>query len=218
MLPGGSRIGAMRTHEALWRVLAFTAAIVVPAFAQTPQPTCKQCDATYVSVSELDAYTAKAIKYTLVDQQVRSVDIGKSQVGIGMVTRGKLAPDPNRKGAVAEHEQISEVYHIIEGEATLWTGPKLVNPVKRPDNEKTVVLQNGPGYSSDAITNPQVHHLKPGDVIVIPAGTGHLFTEIPDHITYMMVRIDPDKVVPTKNKEQSEADLKTVPTPGRLLR
>jgi hypothetical protein len=29
----------------------------------------------------------------------------------------------------------------------------------------------------------------------------------------MMVRIDPDKVVPTKSKEQSEADLKVVP-PG----
>jgi quercetin dioxygenase-like cupin family protein len=73
------------------------------------------------------------------------------------------------------------------------------------------VLQNGPGYNSDSITNPQVNHLKPGDVIVIPAGTGHWFTEIPDHITYMMVRIDPDKVVPTKSQKESEADLKVIP-------
>jgi len=28
-----------------------------------------------------------------------------------------------------------------------------------------------------------------------------------------MVRIDPDKVVPTKSQAQSEADLKTVPAP-----
>ncbi|MGA2716949.1 MAG: hypothetical protein ABSG41_28010, partial [Bryobacteraceae bacterium] len=62
-----------------------------------------------------------------------------------------------------------------------------------------------------SITNPQVNHLKPGDMIVIPAGTGHLFTEIPDHITYMMVRIDPDKVVPTKSQAESEADLKVIP-------
>jgi quercetin dioxygenase-like cupin family protein len=59
-----------------------------------------------------------------------------------------------------------------------------------------------------------VSHLKAGDMMVIPAGTGHLFTEIPDHITYMMVRIDPDKVVPTKSQAESEADLKVVP-PGR---
>jgi quercetin dioxygenase-like cupin family protein len=78
-----------------------------------------------------------------------------------------------------------------------------------------VRLQNGPGWSSDSIVNPQVNHLKAGDMIVIPAGTGHLFTEIPDHITYMMVRIDPDKVVPTKSQAESEADLKVIPTPAR---
>ena len=136
------------------------------------------------------------------DQQVRSVDVGKMQVGIGMVTRKKLAPGPTRKGAVAEHEQVSEVYYIIEGEATLETGSDLVNSVKRPADEKTVLLQNGPGWSSDAITNPQVNHLKAGDVIVIPAGVGHLFTEIPNQITYLMVRMDPDKVVPTKRAKR----------------
>jgi len=176
-----------------------------------PKPTCQRCSATYIPKSELDAYTAKAIKYNLVDQQVRSVDIGKVQIGIGMVTRGKLAPDPNRKGAVAEHEQVSEVYHVIDGEATIWTGPDLVNPVRRPDDERTVRLQNGPGYNADAIGQPMMTHLKPGDMLVIPAGTGHLFTEIPDHITYMMVRVDPDKVVPTKSQAESEADLKVIP-------
>ena len=176
-----------------------------------PRPTCNRCPATYIPVSELNAYTEKAIKYNIVDQQVRSIDIGKVQVGIGMVTRGKLRPDPGRKGAVAEHEQVSEVYHIIDGEATLLTGPDLVNPVKRPADEKTVRLQNGPGYNADSIRQPMTTHLKAGDMIVIPAGTGHLFTEIPDHITYMMVRIDPDKVVPTKNQAESEADLKEVP-------
>src|SRR5579863_7376057 len=131
--------------------------------AQSPQPTCRRCQATYIPVSELDAYTAKAIKYNIVDQQVRSVDIGKTQIGIAMVTRGKLLPGPARKGTVAEHEQVSEVYHVIDGTATLLTGPDLVNPVKRPADEKTVRLQNGPGYSSDSINNAQVHHLKPGD-------------------------------------------------------
>ena len=148
------------------------------------------------------------MKYGIVDQQLRSVDVGKSQVGIAMATRRKLGAETARKGAVAEHEQVSEVYHIIGGTATLLTGPDLVNVKKRSDSEKTVRLQNGPGWNADSIANPQVHHLKPGDVIVIPAGTGHWFTEIPDHITYLMVRIDPDKVVPTKDQKQSEDDLK----------
>ncbi len=194
-------------------LLVAAGAITLPA----QQPTCNKCQATYIPKSELDAYTAKAVKYNLIDQQVRSVDVGKSQVGIGMVTRPHLDPSPTpRKGAVAEHEQISEVYYIIEGTATLLTGPDLVNSVKRPADEKTVRLQNGPGWSSDSITNAQVNHLKPGDVIVIPAGTGHLFTEIPgDHITYLMVRVDPDKVVPTKSQAESEADLKVIPAPAK---
>jgi mannose-6-phosphate isomerase-like protein (cupin superfamily) len=205
----------MRIKSIGTKVLLGNGMVVLALLAQSPQPTCKHCQATYIPKSELDAYTAKAVKYNIVDQQVRSVDVGKSQVGIGMVTRGKLAPGTVRKGAVAEHEQISEVYYVIEGEATLLTGPDLVNPVKRADSEKTVRLQNGPGWSSDGITNPQVNHLKAGDMIVIPAGTGHLFTEIPDHITYMMVRIDPDKVVPTKSQAESEADLKEVPPAPR---
>lgn len=204
----------MRNKGIRFKVLLSGCAVVMALLAQTPQPTCRHCQATYIPVSELDAYTAKAIKYNIVDQQVRSVDIGKVQIGIGMVTRGKLLPGTVRTGAVAEHEQISEVYHVIDGSATLLTGPDLVNSVKRPADEKTVRLQNGPGWSSDSITNPQVFHLKPGDMVIIPAGTGHLFTEIPDHITYMMVRIDPDKVVPTKSQAESEADLKVIP-PGR---
>jgi mannose-6-phosphate isomerase-like protein (cupin superfamily) len=197
-----------------FKVLSIGGVAVLALLAQSPQPTCRHCQATYIPVSELDAYTAKAVKYNIVDQQVRSVDIGKVQVGIGMVTRGKLLAGTTRKGAVAEHEQVSEVYYVIDGSATLLTGPDLVNPVKRADTEKTVRLQNGPGWSSDSITNPQVNHLKAGDMMIIPAGTGHWFTEIPDHITYMMVRIDPDKVVPTKSQAESEADLKVIP-PGR---
>lgn len=184
------------------------------AFAQ-PAPTCVKCPGTYIPKSELDAYTAKAVQFGITDQQVRSVDVGKSQVGIGMVTRSHLAAGPIRAGSVAEHEQISEVYYIIEGEGTLITGPDLVNPVKRAADEKTVRLQNGPGWSADGIRNPQTHRLKAGDMVVIPAGTGHLFTEIPgDHITYMMVRIDPDKVVPTKSEAESAADLKAPPEPS----
>ena len=44
------------------------------------------------------------------------------------------------------------------------------------------------------------YNLKAGDVVVIPAGTGHLFTHIDDHIDYIMVRIDPDKITRPRMK------------------
>lgn len=177
--------------------------LVSVLIAQQPNPTCRHCPASYIPKSELDSYIQRAIERGIVDQQVRSIDLGKSQVGIGIVRRGKLTGTNPETETVAEHEQISEVYYIIDGSATLLTGPDLVEPKKRPDSLKTVREQNGPGYNARSIEHPMITELKPGDMIVIPAGTGHWFTKIDDHITYAMVRIDPDKVVPTKNETQS---------------
>jgi len=170
-----------------------------------PQPTCTMCPATYIPDSEIQAYVKKAIAEKLTDQQVRDVNLGKSHVGIGVVHRGKLAaPAPE---SVAEHDLVSEVYHIIDGSATLVTGPDLVGKKRRPADLETVRLFNGPGNNSSSIRNGVPHELKAGDVVVIPAGTGHWFTKIDDHITYLMVRIDPDKVTPIKDEAASKAYL-----------
>src|SRR5438552_12689407 len=102
--------------------LTLTAFSVAPLMAQAkvnptdPQPTCAMCPGTYIPVSELESYTKKAIAEKLVDQQVRDINIGKANVGIGMVHRGKLEkPSPD---SVAEHDHVSEVYHVISGSAT----------------------------------------------------------------------------------------------------
>jgi mannose-6-phosphate isomerase-like protein (cupin superfamily) len=170
-----------------------------------PQPTCAMCPAEYIAASELRAYTKKAIAEKLTDQQVRDIEIGKAHIGIGMVHRGKLdAPAPN---SVAEHDQVSEVYHIVDGSGTLLLGPDIVDRQRRPATSLTVREFNGPGNNGSAIRNGVSHLLKAGDVVVIPAGTGHQFTKIADHIDYLMVRIDPDKVTPLKNEAASKAYL-----------
>ena len=170
-----------------------------------PQPTCKMCPGTYIPKAEVDAYVSKAIAEKLTDQQVRDIEIGKAHVGIGVVHRGKLtAPAPE---SVAEHDQVSEVYHIMEGTATLMLGPDITAMKRRPATLETVRLFNGPGNNGSSIRNGVSYDLKPGDVVVIPAGTGHWFTKIDDHITYLMVRIDPDKVTPLRDEAASKAYL-----------
>ncbi|MEO5741163.1 MAG: hypothetical protein ABIS29_11260 [Vicinamibacterales bacterium] len=167
-----------------------------------PQPSCNMCPGTYIPGSELGAYTKKAMAEKLTDQQMRDIDLGKAHVGIAMVYRSRLdKPLPN---SVAEHDLVSEVYHIISGSATLVLGPDIVNRQRRPATLRTVVQFNGPGNNGSEIRNGVAHQIKAGDVIVIPAGTGHWFTKIDDHINYLMVRVDPDKVTPLKSEAQSK--------------
>src|SRR5689334_15816625 len=125
-----------RGHSATGILIASAVLIGAAVYAQTrinptdPQPTCNMCPGYYIPLSELQAYTKKAVDENLLDQQVRDIEIGKAHVGIGMVHRKKLdkpAPD-----SVAEHDQVSEVYHIIDGTATLVLGPDITNRQRRP--------------------------------------------------------------------------------------
>ena len=185
-------------------IAALCAAAAVTAQGD-PQATCKMCPGTYIPKAEVQAYIDKAIAERLTDQQVRDIEIGKAHIGIGVVHRGKLAsPAPE---SVAEHDQVSEVYHIIDGTATLMLGPDIVAPKRRPATLETVRLFNGPGNNGTSIRNGVSYDLKAGDVVVIPAGTGHWFTKIDDHINYLMVRIDPDKVTPLRDEAASKAYL-----------
>jgi mannose-6-phosphate isomerase-like protein (cupin superfamily) len=169
------------------------------------EPTCANCPGTYISADELSDYFRKAVAERRTDQQVRDVDIGKAHVAIGFVHRGRLdTPLPH---SVAEHDQVSEVYHVIDGSGTLVLGPDLIDKKRRSADDPIVRFINGPGNNAASIRNGASYQLKAGDVVVIPAGTGHWFTKIEDHIDYLMVRIDPDKVTPLRGEEESRAYL-----------
>jgi mannose-6-phosphate isomerase-like protein (cupin superfamily) len=176
-----------------------------------PPPTCKMCEGAYLSATEIQEYTKKAIAEGRIDQQARDVDIGKAHVGIGVVYRGKLdAPAPD---SVAEHDLVSEVYYIMSGSGTLVLGPDIVDMKRRPADAETVRLFNGPGNNGSTIRNGKTYNLKVGDMVVIPAGTGHWFTKIEDHLSYVMVRIDPDQVTPLMDEAKSRAWLATPRNP-----
>jgi mannose-6-phosphate isomerase-like protein (cupin superfamily) len=172
--------------------------------AQEFSASCLMCPSTYIPAGEIAEFTALGrADLSLIDQQMRAVDIGKSQVEIALVHRGKLEKPGAR--SVAEHDLVSEVYYILSGSGTNRTGPDLVDQKRRPATDRTVRLLNGPGGDAADIRNAAEHELKTGDVLVIPAGTGHQFTKIDDHITYLMIRVDPDKVVPLMDEAASRA-------------
>ena len=184
-----------------------TAAFVLDRLsAQDFQPSCEMCPSTYVSAEELQEYEQVASAGGVGDQQIRSIDLGKTNVAVALVRRG---PTRTPRGArpVAEHDLVSEVYCIMSGSGTNVTGPDLVGRQPRAADNRAVRLLNGPGGNAAEIRNGATHQLKPGDVLVIPAGTGHTFTKIDDHITYLNIRVDPDQVVPLMDEAASRAYL-----------
>jgi len=190
-------------------VVAAAAVIAVFAIgrltAQEGVASCRMCPSTYLARSEIAEYEAIGRATNVIDQQMRALDIGKAQVEVALVHRGKLdAPAPR---SVATHDLVSEVYYILSGSGTNRTGPDVVDPQRRPPDDRAVRLLNGPGANGTDMRDPAVHELTAGDVLVIPAGTGHQFTKIDDHITYLMIRIDPDKVVPLMDAAASRTYL-----------
>jgi mannose-6-phosphate isomerase-like protein (cupin superfamily) len=180
---------------------------ILPLCAQQTKPSCDRCSASYISREELDAYFKRAparVSNSVADQQVRAADVGKGHVDVGVVYRNATQAEGS---AVAEHDLVSEVYYILDGSATLVTGSDIVGLKPRPADLPSVRLLNGPGGNGSGIRGGATYQLKAGDAIIIPAGVGHWFTKVEDHIRYIMIRIDPDKVTPTKDEAASRADL-----------
>jgi glyoxylase-like metal-dependent hydrolase (beta-lactamase superfamily II) len=150
--------------------------------------------ATHVPAAAIQATLAKAPAGRVSDQQIRVVNVGKVNVGVGVVNR----PAGSAQSAI-EHDQLTEVYHILKGSGTLVTGGTLENAKREPADSVVVRELNGPSMRGTALLNGQSMHVAPGDVVIIPAGVGHWFTRVEGAgISYLVVRVDADKLLGPK--------------------
>jgi len=186
-------------------VLLFT--IPTVALAQAPM------SATYITAEQVQEINA----LPGVDRQIISRDIGKLNLSVGVIHRGATrprttgggggaAPDPARSCGVSDgplsgsrgiaHEHQTETYIIISGAGTLVTGGQIMNGRRSaPDGRVTMIL-NGPSCSGVIVGDVQSRDVKVGDLVIIPAGVPHGWSNIPDHVDYLSVRPDPDRVLP----------------------
>jgi quercetin dioxygenase-like cupin family protein len=81
-------------------------------------------------------------------------------------------------GQVEIHDKETDIFYVVDGEATFITGGKMVGgKVTGPNQQRGTDIQGG-----------QTHKLGKGDVIVVPAGTPHWFKEVPQSIRYFTVK------------------------------
>jgi Cupin domain len=77
------------------------------------------------------------------------------------------------------------------------TGETIENMKGTPANSPVVTTLNGPSSGGGTVIGGQARNIGPGDVVIIPPNTPHWFTEITsDQIVYLVVRVDPHKVLP----------------------
>jgi mannose-6-phosphate isomerase-like protein (cupin superfamily) len=163
-------------------------------------------------------------KRTSPDNTIRVIDMDTYQLGVAVVHRGAMkggrgananaggggansggtvvspssACGEHRPGAVGptgiSHDDTAESYVVISGSATLITGGTIVNGKRSaPDNEVTTIL-NGPSCSGTMVEYTS-REIKTGDIIIIPEGVPHGFSDIPDQVTYLSIRPDLKKVL-----------------------
>ena len=181
-------------------IFAFAFAALATAFAQTettpPAQHLPRGTATDVSNAEVLATVQKTASAPVSDQAIRVVSInGEYNVGVGVVHRAKTAG--RNPGGAIEHSLITEVYHFIDGNATLVTGGTIENPRESPPESQMVKVLNGPSTGGGVVKDGVSRKVGPGDVVVIPPNTPHWFSEITsDQVVYLVVRMDPHKVLP----------------------
>lgn len=200
--------------KSLWMLgVAALVALPMTALAQSPKA------ATYITDEQIKLINASPG----VDRQIVSVDIGKLNEAVGIVHRGPTTAPAGGGGAPAaaapagpppepcgeraatppggtpggiSHDHQTETYIIVSGGGTLVTGGRIVNGRKSaPESAVTKVL-NGPSCSGIIAGDDVVKKVvKTGDIIIIPAGVPHGWTAITDHVDYLSVRPDPDRVL-----------------------
>ena len=114
--------------------------------------------------------------------------VDRDKVGEAFAKGGRLSAGPDYQasvlrrtgpGQVEVHVKETDIFYIVDGEATFVTGGTMIGGKEsRPNQLLGTDIQGG-----------VVHHLKKGDYIAIPAGTPHWFKEIPQSINYYMVKV-----------------------------
>jgi quercetin dioxygenase-like cupin family protein len=128
------------------------------------------------------------------DREIKIVDLGKFNLGVAVLRRAAIKPG-SPMGAI-NHTKVAEAYYVVSGSGTLITGGDVENVRAMAANNELVTTVVGPGNNATFKKPAQSQKISAGDVVIIPAGVYHGFSEVPDHIEYVSIRPDLEKVLP----------------------
>jgi quercetin dioxygenase-like cupin family protein len=152
-----------------------------------------QRSATHVSAADIAATLARVAPTAVSDQQIRVVDAGGYNVGMGVLHR----PQGAAQNAI-EHHDVTEVYYVLEGAGTLVTGGALQGAAELAAGNPIVRELVGPSVSGRSLEGGASRRIAAGDVVIIPAGVPHWLGNVEGLIRYLVVRMDPGRKLALK--------------------
>jgi len=146
-----------------------------------PQPPAAA--GTFISADEIAATLKQSIANNVVDQPIKAADVpGGHKASLAMLRRTKAETN------ALIHDQVTEIYQITEGSGTLVTGGSLEGATA------TDLTRLNAGMSHTGVhRGGESRRVKVNDVIIVPAGTAHRFSELDGPITYLVYRFEPKK-------------------------
>lgn len=151
---------------------------VVLSFAL--QATAAPPPATFISAAEIEAVLKEQVPKNVVDQPIKASDVAGGKASVASLYRTKA-----EAGALI-HNTVTETYYIVKGAGTLVTGGAL------GDAKPTDLTRVNAGMSQTGTRQGgESRRVGPGDVIIIPAGTPHSFSELDGPISYLVFRFEP---------------------------
>jgi mannose-6-phosphate isomerase-like protein (cupin superfamily) len=168
--------------------LAVLFALSPAAFSQQGAPPQIAFDIPKVDIDTV----LKNAPPTAIDQPLRVVDMGKYNMEVAVIHRGPTNDKPGDTITGPYHDYTAETYIILSGSGILTTGGTMTDKKPSPNYN----IMNGPGGSGSAGQGAYSRRVQAGDVIIIPPGVLHVWSQITDQVTYLSVRPDPDRVLP----------------------
>lgn len=152
--------------------------------------------ATVIAAQTLEEAKAAAPTDRVSDQAIRHVESAEGNLGVGVVHRPVI--DAGGPIQAIQHHKQSEVYRVMAGSGTLVTSATMKDSTPLDPDGYIVTSLTGPSDRGiiEQVENSEL--IGEGDIVIIPAGVAHGFSEITEPITYMVVRVDPEKLVDLK--------------------
>ena len=138
---------------------------------------------TLISAEEIAATLKQSIANNTVDQPIKLAELpGGHKASVALLRRTKA------ETSALIHDYVTEIYQIVEGSGTLVSGGTLMDP-----KESDLTRVNA------GMSHTGMHHggesrkVKPKDVIIVPAGMAHRFSELDGPIVYLVYRFEPKR-------------------------